>query len=185
VFSPILERNTIIPASREAPYSTVQDNQTEIALKVYQGEHRFVKDNIKLGELSVTVPKKPAGEATIIVRFSYDVSGMLEVDVTVEGENISVNETLLGNAARLDEKVIAARKAELAKLKFHPRDDLPNRAAMERADRLYAELSGMQRDRIGEAMNEFSAVLESQDTTNIAEHRTQFEKWLDDVESRL
>lgn len=185
VFSPIIERNTIIPASRESTYTTVEDNQSEIELEVFQGEHRFVKDNVKLGELSVPIPKKPAGHVPIVVRFTYDASGMLEVDVSVaEGES-NVNLTLLGNAARLDDKDIQKRKAELAKLKFHPRDDLPNRALMERADRLYAELSGMNRDKIGEAMNDFAAVLESQDVDRINQERIHFETWLNDVESRL
>ena len=185
VFSPVLERNTIIPASRENPYTTVDDNQSEIELNVYQGEHRFVKDNVKLGELKVPIPKKPAGHVQIVVRFTYDASGMLEVDVTVDEDDSKVSLTLLGNAARLDENDIAKRKAELAKLKFHPRDDLPNRALMERADRLYAELSGMNRDQIGQAMNDFAVVLESQDIDRIAEERNHFEAWLNDVESRL
>lgn len=185
VFSPILERNTIIPASREQSYTTVDDNQSEIELHVYQGEHRFVKDNVELGELKVPVPKKPAGHVGIVVRFTYDASGMLEVDVTVDEDDSKVSLTLLGNAARLDEKDIAKRKAALAKLKFHPRDDLPNRALMERADRLYAELSGDNRDQIGQAMNDFSVVLDSQDVDRIAEERNHFESWLNEVESRL
>jgi len=123
VFSPILERNTIIPASREQYYTNADDNQTEIELEVYQGEHRFVKDNVKLGQLCVPVPKKPAGQVHLAVRFSYDASGMLEVDVSVDNGKSNVNLTLLGNAARLDEEDIAKHKAELAKLKFHPREN--------------------------------------------------------------
>lgn len=185
VFSPIIERNTIIPASREATYTTVEDNQSEIELEVFQGEHRFVKDNVKLGEISVPIPKKAARKVTIVVRFSYDASGMLEVDVAVDGSEEHVTLTLLGNAARLDEADLAKRKAELAKLKIHPRDDLPNRAVMERADRLYAELTGSNREQIGEAMNDFAAVIESQDTDRISQERTQFEAWLNGVEARL
>ncbi len=185
VFSPIIERNTIIPASREASYTTVEDNQSEIELEVFQGEHRFVRDNVKLGEISVPIPKKAARKVAIVVRFSYDASGMLEVDVAVDGSEDHVTLTLLGNAARLDEAELAERKAELLKLKIHPRDDLPNRAVMERADRLYAELKGSNREQIGEAMNDFAAVLESQDTDRIQQERIQFETWLNGVESRL
>lgn len=183
VFSPIIERNTIIPASREATYTTIDDDQSEIELQVYQGEHRFVKDNVKLGELSVPVPKKSAGAVQIIVRFTYDASGMLDVDVSVDDSEPIVNMTLLGNAARLDEADIQARKKELEKLKFHPRDDLPNRAVMERADRLYVELSGLNREQVGQAINDFTLVLESQDPERIKEERVHFEQWLNDVES--
>jgi len=199
VLSPIIERNTIIPVSREETYTTMDDGQSEIVLQVYQGEHRFVKDNIQLGELSVPIPSKPAGEIPIVVRFTYDSSGMLEVDVTVGSEDNdrsrvggkdnpapnSYNMTLLGNAARLDEKDIAARKAELAKLKFHPRDDLPNRALMERADRLYASLMGTSRDRLGFAINDFAAAIESQDTNKIVDARQEFTQLLDALEAML
>ncbi len=212
VLSPIIERNTIIPVSREENYTTMEDGQEEIELQVYQGEHRFVKDNIKLGELNVPIPARPAGDVPITVRFTYDSSGMLEVDVTVgfeedgvDNENVSddvnnhlnnkggssnqtkksYNLTLLGNAARLDEKDIAARKAELAKLKIHPRDDLPNRALMERADRLYSTLIGLARDRLGEAINDFAAAIESQDTNTILDARQEFSQQLDALEAML
>jgi len=185
VFSPIIERNTIIPVSRESSYQTMHDFQENVNFKIYQGEHRFVKDNVSLGELDVPVPKRRAGEVSVIVRFTYDASGMLEIDINVDGTDTHVNTTLLGNAARLDPAEIEKRKAELAKLKFHPRDDLPNRTVMERADRLYAELTGHQRDQIGQAMNDFAAILNSQDINNINAEREQFEAWLSEIELRL
>lgn len=202
VLSPIIERNTIIPVSRESTYTTMDDGQAEIELQVYQGEHRFVKDNIKLGEINVPIPARPAGDIPITVRFTYDSSGMLEVDVTVDLKHdetdagagaaaragktpTTFNMTLLGNAARLDEEEIAKRKAELAKLKFHPRDDLPNRALMERADRLYTSLMGRSRDQLGASINDFVAIVESQDTRKITDARQQFELQLDALESTL
>jgi len=192
VFSPIIERNTLIPASREERYTTMDSNQDEIELQIYQGEHRFVKDNVPLGKLSVPIPKKDKGEVQVLVRFTYDVSGMLEVDVTVEAEDAETVKgggkqhlTVLGNAARLDEADIAKRKAELTKLKFHPRDDLPNRALLERADRLYAEFNGQNRDYMGELMNDFVAALDTQDPSVVETARSALEALLDSIEAAL
>ncbi|WP_010140726.1 Hsp70 family protein [Oceanicola sp. S124] len=82
-FSPILERNTILPASRSQVFSTIQDNQRLIEVKIYQGESAIASENILLGELEVDVPPAPAGMQSIEVRFTYDVSGLLAVDVTI------------------------------------------------------------------------------------------------------
>ena len=52
-FSPIIERNTVIPASRMATYSPTHDRQPKLVIQVYQGEARLVRDNIKLGDLHI------------------------------------------------------------------------------------------------------------------------------------
>ena len=88
-FSPIIERNTPIPASRVSDYVTVQDGQGNINLVVYQGESLRVEDNIRLGELDVKVPRAKAGVEGVDVRFTYDINGVLEVETKVHstGEN--------------------------------------------------------------------------------------------------
>ena len=65
VFAPIIERNTILPASREEYFTTMIDMQRKVQCIVYQGEHRFVKDNIKLGSLDVQFPAKKAGDCLL------------------------------------------------------------------------------------------------------------------------
>ncbi len=61
IFLPLIERNTVIPASRTSTLSTVADFQSRILIRVFQGEGRLVKDNIRLGELDVPVPPARAG----------------------------------------------------------------------------------------------------------------------------
>src|SRR6202044_4070479 len=51
VFAPIIERNTVIPASREKRFWTIQDGQTQITFKIYQGESRTASENIYLGTI--------------------------------------------------------------------------------------------------------------------------------------
>ncbi len=71
LFSPLIERNTVIPASRSTSLTVVRDYQKSITLKVYQGEGRLVRDNIFLGELAVPIPPDKAGAQPVEVRFTY------------------------------------------------------------------------------------------------------------------
>ena len=82
-FAPVIERNRSIPCSRVRAFYTAHDQQTEVNFKIYQGESRMVADNIFLAELSVNVPPKPAGDVRIDVRFTYDINGILDVDISV------------------------------------------------------------------------------------------------------
>jgi len=82
-FQPVIHRNTAIPVSREEEFQTLDDNQEHILLRIYQGESRRTEENLKLGELDVTgIPANPAGFA-IVVRFTYDLNGLLEVEAVV------------------------------------------------------------------------------------------------------
>jgi molecular chaperone HscC len=73
-FLPIITRNTTIPASRVNRVATIEPNQTEMEIKVYQGEARRVEDNLFLGELAVSgIPRGPAGQE-IDLRFTYDLN---------------------------------------------------------------------------------------------------------------
>jgi len=167
LFSPIIERNTVVPVSRVQRYTTISDNQTRITLGVYQGESRLVKDNLKLGKLIVHVPKLPAGEAKVDVRFTHDASGLLEVETVVEQTGATDRLVIEGQAGRLTPEEIEERLARLVKLKTAPRDEAENIALIARADRLYQQCLGAEREQIGVALAHFIAALEAQDSTGI------------------
>jgi molecular chaperone HscC len=122
MFLPIIERNTIVPASRSHILQTLQDNQARLLVKIYQGESRMVADNVLLGQLSLAIPAAPAGQEKIDVRFSYDSSGLLEVDVMVLNWKTSQRLVIEGNPGVLTKAEIERRLAALQKLKIHPRD---------------------------------------------------------------
>jgi len=182
VFLPIIERNTIVPASRSHLLGTIQDNQTRVELKVYQGESRVAKDNVALGSLMVTLPSAPAGHEKVDVRFSYDGSGLLEVDATVLSQKRPFHLLIEGNPGVLSKQEIATRLAALAKLKVHPRDDARNVAVIERANRLFEENLGDVRARIGEAMTVFLAVIEQQNPAEIEAVRADVSRFLDSID---
>jgi molecular chaperone HscC len=182
LFSPIIDRNTAIPASRVGYYRTTADNQREIQLRVYQGEAREVAGNVKLGELRVQVPPKPAGHSGVECRFTYDTSGMLEVDVKVPDTGATHNLVIMNEADPLTEAEIADRRKALAALKLHPREESENAAVLARANRCFENFLGPNRDQIGHWIGLFEAALETQDPRTIKESREQLVAALDAVE---
>lgn len=183
LFSPIIERNTPIPASRVESYSTLVDNQKKLAFNVYQGEAREVKGNVKLGELVIDMPPRPAGHASAWCRFSYDSSGLLEIDVTVPETGQSHSLTILDGADDMDDAELAKRRKALAGLKVDPREDSHNVAAMARAARAYEGFIGDRRDTIGRWIMQFEAVLDTQDRRKIDAARDELLAAIDAIEA--
>lgn len=107
--------------------------QRELLIEVYQGEHARCRDNVKFGKHRVqSLPSKPAGEAVIDVRFSYDLNGIMEVESTIAGTNKTATLVIEKRPGTLSRKEIAAVREAMKRLKFHPRDALPNRTALAR-----------------------------------------------------
>ena len=151
-FQPVLHRNSTIPVSKEETFSTVAPNQTEVTLRVFQGDARKVKDNIELGELKVKgIPPGPPG-SPLYVRFTYDLSGVLEVEGYAPGGQKF--RTVLTNLIQgLSTEQIEQAKQRIDKLKFYPRDDLENQKLARLAERMLGELHPTQRQSLDEALD--------------------------------
>jgi molecular chaperone HscC len=182
LFLPVIERNTLVPASRSHLINTLENNQTQVRIPVYQGESRFVRDNVYLGELTVGVPPAPAGKEMLEVRFSYDSSGLLDVDVTVLSTKAHQNLTIEGNPGVLSREEVQSRLAALAKLKVHPRDEAENIAVLARAKRVFEESLGDARIIVGQWIDAFSELLERQDPEAIGQGRARLTELLDSVD---
>lgn len=182
LFSPIIDRNTVIPVSRVNRYSTIADNQREVQFGIYQGEAREVAGNVKLGEIKVPVPPRPAGHVAVDCRFSYDTSGLLEVDVVVPETGYAKNIVIAEDADMLTPGALAERRAVLAGLKLHPRETSENSAALARAQRCYESFLGEERQAIGQAILDFEAALETQSPRLIQEMRGRLDATLDALE---
>ncbi|HQT38392.1 MAG TPA: molecular chaperone HscC [Acidocella sp.] len=179
VYMPIIERNTVIPASRVKSVFNIDDNQTAIGIQVYQGESLLVKDNILLGKMSVGCPPAPEGEVQVDVRFTYDTSGLLEVEATVLSTGVTERLLIEGNPGSLTKAEIAEKLAKLSKLKLHPRDDADNAALLARAQRLYEQRLGHVRSVIGDALGSFMAALDTQAPDRIRSTREHLRKIVD------
>lgn len=182
LFSPVLERNTVIPSSRVNIYTTVSDNQTQLNMEIYQGENRLVKNNIHLGGLEIKVPKAKKGAETIQVRFSYDVNGVLEIDAQVVSSGEKYYKMILNTPTELSASEIEASKSKLAALKFHPREQEGNMILIARAERLYEGRLGDEREVLLQALRWFESVLEQQNPSEIAQAQIEFADLLDQFE---
>jgi len=181
-FHPIIQRNSVVPTSREDTFWPVQPGQSGIVLQVYQGESPLVANNIKLGELKVPVdPRLPPEQNAVDVRFTYDVNGVLQVEAAVRATGKRHELVLERNPGLLDPRQIRERLAALAELKVHPRAKQENVALLARAERLYEEHLHA-REQLQQWIARFRAALETQDELLIREHRREFGAALDTLE---
>jgi molecular chaperone HscC len=179
LYAPILERGTVIPASRVRTFSPMHPMQTHITIEVYQGEHALCRDNKRLGELEIGgLP--PGGP--VAVRFTYDLNGLLEVEATVLATGAVVSKVLENTPGRMTAKEIEAARAALKRLKIHPREALPNATALHRGEARYLELIGPGRNELGAALGLFRAALESHEPKLIEDTRRTLLALLDALE---
>jgi molecular chaperone HscC len=182
LYSPIIERNTIIPTSRSEQFFTMHDNQEKIDVKIYQGEARNTRDNVFLGSLEITVPPRPAGEESIDVRFTYDVNGIREVEVTTESTGGQGSLIIEKNPGAMTEDEVRESLEALKSLKIHPRDKDEYRFLLEKGERLYMEQTGDVRHFIAEALASFEEVLNKQDRSEIESAAARLRKAFEDLE---
>lgn len=181
-FCPIIERNTVIPASHTERLYTTHDNQTKVRVKVLQGESRFAKNNLFLGELTVDLPKGPKGSESVDVTYTYDINSLLEVEVRVVSTGETRKMIIKGQDNQLTDEEIEKRMQELAYLKVQPRDFEENRLVLLRAERMYEESLGARRKKLDIFLSDFEAALKSEDQNRIRETREELIRILDEEE---
>lgn len=182
VFCPIIERNTVIPASRTEQLYTVRDNQTKIRINVLQGESRFAANNLSLGELEIEVPSGKAGEESVEVTYTYDINSILEVEVKVVSTGKKEKKVFCGRDVGMTQEEIQERLDTLSYLKIHPRDREENKYLLLLGERIYEESLGEKRQYIESALHKYEKALNTYDNAVIEDAKREFKEFLEELE---
>ncbi len=182
VFCPIIDRNTVIPASRTERLYTVRDNQDKIRVNVLQGESRFAANNLSLGELLIDIPPAKAGKESVDVTYTYDINSILEVEVKVTSTEQVMKKVFLGRDVDMTQEEIEERLKTLSYLKIHPRDREENKYLLLRGERVYEESLGDDRLFVERAIRKFEQALNTYDQGIIEEAKEEFKKFLEMME---
>ena len=111
VMTKIIERNTTIPAKKSQVFSTAEDNQPSVGIKVYQGERSMARDNKLLGEFLLDgITPAPRGIPQIEVSFDIDANGIMHVTAKDKGTGKEQNITIKSNGGLSDADIENMKK---------------------------------------------------------------------------
>ena len=153
LFKPLIDRNTTIPAEESNVFTTAEDNQTSVKIKVYQGERELAKHNELLGEFTMSgIPPAAAGKPHIRVNFSLDEDGIVHVKAEDRGSGNTEGVTIEGGGGLTEEEIEAMRK----EAEEHADEDERRRQIIEERNRGEA-LAAQAREFVNEYSNDITA----------------------------
>ncbi|WP_394198743.1 molecular chaperone DnaK [Litoreibacter albidus] len=106
VFTRLIDRNTTIPTKKSQIFSTAEDNQNAVTLRVFQGEREMAADNKMLGQFNLeSIPPAPRGMPQIEVTFDIDANGIVEVGAKDKGTGKEQKITIQASGGLSDDDI--------------------------------------------------------------------------------
>lgn len=187
VFTRLIERNTAIPVERKQIFSTAEDNQSAVTIKVYQGERDIASRNRLLGMFNLdNIPPAPRGVPQIEVKFSIDANGILHVTArdlaTAREQSVRIESSVRLSEEEIERMVKDAEKHAAEDKKAKEEAELRNEADAlayniekqlnEHGDKLDHSL----RDQLEKSVQAVKDALERKDPDAIRRHMAELKQ---------